>query len=104
MALSSGVDGSSLLLAGLDVSHDSVVLELGGLGALERVGGEGGSDLEGLDLLGEEREEFVVDALLDVDTRSGAAALTVVEEETEGGPSSRLRDRKSGRLSRKRKI
>lgn len=92
VALASGVDGRALLLAALDVRHDSVVLELRSLGALERVRREGGSDLKRLDLLREEREELVVDALLDVDARAGAAALAVVEEESESGPSGGLLD------------
>lgn len=82
---SSGVDSSSLLDSGLDVSHDTVVLELRSLGSLESVGGEGVSDLEGGDLLGQEVEEFVVDTFLDVDSRSGATTLSVVEEESERG-------------------
>lgn len=69
------VNGGSLLLARLDVLRDAVELELRGLGALEGVGGEGVSNLDRLDLFGELGEESVVDALLDVDTRSGAAAL-----------------------------
>ena len=63
VSLSSSVDGSSLGLTGLDVSHDSVVLELRVLRSLEGVGGEGVSDLEGSDLGGELLHEFVVDSL-----------------------------------------
>jgi hypothetical protein len=77
------VDSGSLVLSGLDVGHDAVELELRGLGTLERVGGEGGSELDRLDLLGEEVEELGVDGLLDEDTGSSAARLSVVEEESE---------------------
>lgn len=90
VALSSKVNGGSLLLARLDVGHDSVVLELRGLRSLEGGSVEGVSDLERLHLLGEEGEELVVDAVLDVDAGSGAAALAVVEEESEGGPRNGL--------------
>lgn len=86
MTGTSNVNSSSLGLSRLDVSHDSVVLKLGSLGSLESLSRERVSNLEGVDLLGEEVEEFVVDSLLDVDPRSGTAALSVVEEQSEGGP------------------
>lgn len=55
--------------------------------ALECVGCEGIANdvLRGACL--ESLNEFVVDALLDVDTRAGAAALAMVEENTEIDPA-----------------
>ena len=63
VSLSSGVNCSSLGLTGLDVSHDSVVLELRVLRTLEGVGGERVSNLESSDLGSELLHEFVVDSL-----------------------------------------
>lgn len=71
----------------METYHDSVVLELGSLGALESVGGKGVADDEGRDLGRDEGEELVVDRVLHVDARAGAAALTVIEEESESGPA-----------------
>jgi hypothetical protein len=94
VSLTTGDDGSALLLTALDVVHDSVVLGLRDLRTLV------GSSLEwitayqliplcarlsyspdlklgggSLELLG----ELVVDALLNVDSRTSATCLTVVE-------------------------
>ena len=66
--------------------HDAVELELGNLRALESVGGEGVANNVLLCALLELLDELVVDALLDVDTRSGTAALAVVEEDTKVDP------------------
>lgn len=86
MAVATHVAGSTLLLALGNVVHDTVKLDLGDLGAL--VGGlvERITDLGGSRELLEAGKELVVDALLDVDTRTSAAALTVVEEDTLVGP------------------
>lgn len=85
VADTTGEDVGTLLLAALNVVHDAVVLGLRDLGALEGSGVEGVTDSDllrdGLELL----DELVVDALLDVDTRTSAAGLAVVEEDTLGG-------------------
>ena len=78
VALSANFDGGALLLAGLDVAHDAVVLELADLGSLECFLREGIADLVLLAALLESLQELVVDALLNVDTGTGAAALAVV--------------------------
>jgi hypothetical protein len=71
-------NGRALVLARLDVRRDAVVLELGSSGTEEGVGAEG---VEGLDLRGKLLDELVVDALLNEDAGSGAAALATVERE-----------------------
>jgi hypothetical protein len=73
--------GRALVLARLDVRRDAVVLELGSSGTEEGVGAEGVAGLEGLDLRGKLLDELVVDALLNEDAGSGAAALATVERE-----------------------
>lgn len=82
----SDVYDSITLYARLNSPHDTVKLHLRDLWALEGVLGEWVTN----DVLGstfsEARQEFVVDALLDVDTRTGAAALAVVEEDTKVDP------------------
>ena len=92
MALTTDLDGRTFVLAGLDVTHDAVVLNLADLGALESSLVERITDdilfsacLEGLDKL-------VVDALLYVDARSGAAALAVVEVDAKVDPVDGLLD------------
>ena len=66
--------------------HDAVELELGNLRALEGVRSERvANDVLGRALL-ELLHELVVNALLHVDTRAGAAALAVVEEDTKVDP------------------
>jgi hypothetical protein len=77
----------ALVLAGLDVAHDAVELELGYLGTLKGLLAERVTDLEGLDVGLELLHELVVDGSLDVDAGTGAAALAVVEEEAKGGPA-----------------
>lgn len=78
----SSEDFATLLLAGVDVSHDSVILKLADLWALECVGIPWGADLDGLVLLDELALEFIVDLGVDKDTRAGTAALSVVEVNT----------------------
>ena len=92
MALTTDLDCRTFFLAGLDVTHDAVVLKLADLGALEgslveRIADDilAGALLEGLDKL-------VVDALLHIDARSGAAALAVVEVDAEVDPVDGLLD------------
>lgn len=74
------------LFAAVDVLHDAVELELGDLRTLEGVGGEGVTDLVLGGTLPEAGNELVVDVLLDQQARTGAAALAVVEEDTEVSP------------------
>lgn len=86
VALTTLSDGGTLLLAALDVVHDTLELELRDLGTLEGVDGEGVTELVLGGTLLEASDEFVVDLLVDQDTRTGAAALAVVEEDTKVGP------------------
>lgn len=86
VALTTERNGSTTLLTVLDVLHDAVELELGDLRTLEGVGGEGVTELVLGGTLPEASDELVVDALLDQQPRAGAAALTVVEEDTKVGP------------------
>lgn len=79
-------NGGTLLLAALDVVHDTLELELRDLGTLEGVRGEGVTKLVLGGTLLEASDKLVVDLLVDQDTRTGAAALTVVEEDTEVSP------------------
>ena len=66
--------------------HDPVKLKLGNLRTLEGIGMEGIADIVALCSLLEALEELVVDGFLDIDTGTGAAALAVVEEDTEVDP------------------
>lgn len=86
------LDCSALALAGLNVLHDTIILELRHLGALEGLGVEWVADLVRLSALLESGDELVVDAGLHVDTRSGAAALAVVEVDTKVDPADGLLD------------
>ena len=61
-------------------------MDLRDLGSLEGVGGEWVTNDVLLCSLLELLHKLVVDGLLDVDTRTGAAALAVVEEDTEVDP------------------
>ena len=92
VALTTDLDCRTFVLAGLDVTHDAVILKLADLRALEGLLMERITDnvlastgLESLDKL-------VVDALLHVDARSGAAALAVVEVNAEVDPVDGLLD------------
>jgi hypothetical protein len=78
-ALTTGDHRCALLFTRLHVAHDPVALRLRDLRSLVRVGLEWVSDLERLGLLLEASSEFVVDALLDVDSGSGTTCLSVVE-------------------------
>jgi len=79
-------DLGTLILAGLDVIHNSSELQLGDLRALDGVGFEWIADDVLLGALGESLDELVVDVFLDVDPRASTAALTVVVVDTEVGP------------------
>ena len=86
VALTTSDNGGTLLLTGVDVAHDTVVLELRDLRTLEGLLVEGVANLVLLSSLLEGSEELVVDTLLDVDTGTSAAALTVVVVDTEVDP------------------
>ena len=92
VTLAADLNLGSCFLAGLDVAHDAVVLQLGDLRSLEGVGAEWVTDLvlEGASL--ESLDELVVDARLDVDARASTAALAVVEEDTEVDPGDGVLD------------
>jgi hypothetical protein len=70
---------STVLFTRLDVSHNTLLLDLRDLWALEDVWLEGVADFKGLDVLLEGLGELLVDSGLDKDTRTGTAALAVVE-------------------------
>ena len=86
LALTTHLNLGTSLLSALNVSHDPVKLTLANLRALERVSSERVTH----DVLGRSRlehvDEFVVDAGLDVDARTSAAALAVVVENAEVDP------------------
>lgn len=92
VALTTSLDSSTLLLTGLDVTHDAVILELADLGALEGLVVEGVADLVLLGALLEGRHKLVIDTLLDVYTRTSAAGLAVVKVDTEVDPVNGLVD------------
>ncbi|KAI6769769.1 hypothetical protein HG530_004398 [Fusarium avenaceum] len=84
--LTTGLDGGTLVLTGLDVAHNTVVLELRDLRTLEGLLVEGVTNLVLLSSLLEGLEELVVDTLLDKDTSTSTAALSVVVVDTEVDP------------------
>lgn len=90
VALTTNLNSGTLLLAGLDVVHDAVILDLADLRTLERLGIEGVTNLVGRGALLECLEELVVDVLLDKDTGTGAAALAVVEVDAKVDPRNGL--------------
>jgi hypothetical protein len=92
VALATNSDGGTLLLAVVDVLHDTVELELRDLGTLEGVLGEGVTQLVLSRTLLEAGDELVVDTLLDQQAGTGTAALSVVEEDTEVGPGDSVVD------------
>ena len=111
MSLTTRDDGCSLLLTRLDITHDSVSLELRDLRTLESGRLERIADDEllsgGLECLC----KLVVDSLLDVDSRTSAAGLSVVEAKIsgysrggKGGISRNLQDTLSGVLDRVLKV
>jgi len=79
-------NSGSFLLALLNISHDTVELNLGYLRALEGFLVEWISNLERLNVVCEFLHELVINVLLDVYARTSAAALSMVEEDTEGTP------------------
>ena len=96
MSLASKVNLSALLLARIDITHDTlhfpsvnvmtreqrkanVKLDLGDLGTLVRITSERVSELERLRLNSEALQKLIIDARLDKDTRAGAATLPVVK-------------------------
>lgn len=86
VALTTESNSGTLVLAVLNVLHDTVELELRDLGTLEGVLGEGVTQLVLGGTLLEALNELVVDTLLDQQARTGTAALAVVVEDTKVGP------------------
>jgi len=86
VAFTADGDRGTLLLAMLDVLHDAVKLKLRNLRTLEGVGIEGVAELVLGRTLLEAGNEVVIDTFLNQQAGSGAAALAVVEEDTEVGP------------------
>lgn len=70
----------------LSLPHDTIKLELRDLGTLEGFLGEGVADRILRRTLPESLDELLVDRLLDVDTRTSTAALSMVEVDTEVDP------------------
>ena len=71
----------------VDVPHDPVELQLADLWTLEGVLRKWVANLVGARSLLEGLDELVVDAILDVDTRSSTAALAMVEEDAKVDPA-----------------
>ncbi len=92
MALATSCNGGTALLALLDVAHDALKLKLADLGTLEGVLVEWVTDGVLLGTRLEGGDELVVDAFLNVDTRTGTAALTVVVVDTKVDPRDGLLD------------
>ena len=92
MALTTSDDGGTLLLPLFNVAHDTVILELGDLWALEGVGCEWVADLVCKSASLESLDELVVDTRLNVNTRAGTAALAMVEEDTKVDPRDSVLD------------
>lgn len=67
------------LLALIDASHDAVKLNLRDLRTLERLWVERVTNLVFLRALLEKSQEFIIDGLMNKDTRSGGAALPVIK-------------------------
>lgn len=86
VTLTSSDDGGTRLLTLGDVTHNTVVLELGDLWSLEGVGVEWIADLVLGGTLLESLNKLVVDTGLNVDTGTSTAALAVVEENTKVDP------------------
>jgi hypothetical protein len=72
VTVTAGEDLGTFLLAALDIVHDAVVLGLGDLGALVRVGVEGVADFDLRGDVGELLGELVVDSALDKEAGTGA--------------------------------
>lgn len=92
VAAAARLERGAVLLAVLDVAHDPVVLQLADLRALEGLLVEGVADGVGGCPRLEGREELVVDPLLHIDARAGAAALAVVVVDAEVDPGDGLLD------------
>ena len=86
VAATARLELGAVLLSLLDVPHDPVVLQLADLRALEGLLVERIADSVGGRPLLEGVEELVVDLILHVDTRAGAAALAVVVVDTKVNP------------------
>lgn len=86
VALTTSLNRGTLVLTGLDVSHDTIILQLADLRTLEGIVGKWVADCVLLCALLECLDELVVDALLYENTRPSAAALAVVEVNTEVDP------------------
>jgi hypothetical protein len=87
VSLTTNLDLGTLLLALLNITHDTVILNLGDLWALEGITLEWVANLVLLGAGLESLHKLVVDALLDIDTGACTAALAVVEEDTKVNPS-----------------
>ena len=87
VSLTTNLDLGTLLLALLNITHDTVILKLRDLWALEGIALEWVANLVLLCAGLESLHKLVVNALLDIDTGSCAAALAVVEEDTKVHPS-----------------
>jgi hypothetical protein len=87
VSLTTNLDLGTGLLALLNITHDAVILKLRNLRALESIALEWVANLVLLCASLESLYELIIDAILDIDTGSCAAALTVVKEDTKVNPS-----------------
>jgi len=85
--LATNLELSTGLLSLLNITHDTVILKLRDLWALEGIALEWIANLVLLCTSLESLYELIVDAILDIDTGSCTAALTVVVEDTKVNPS-----------------
>jgi hypothetical protein len=87
VSLTTDLDLGTSLLALFNITHDTVILKLRDLWALKGITLEWVANLVLLCAGLESLHKFVVDAVLDIDTGSSAAALAVVEKDTKVNPS-----------------
>jgi hypothetical protein len=87
VSLTTNLNLGTRLLALLNIAHDTVILKLGDLWALEGITLEWVANLVLLCAGLESLDKLIVDAVLDIYTRTCAAALAVVKEDTEVDPS-----------------
>ena len=92
VAFTTCYNGGTSIFAILDVAHNAIVLELGDLGTLEGLWVEWVTEFVSFSTGLEAFNEFVVDAILNVDSGASAAALSVVEEDSEVDPGDGILD------------
>ena len=86
VTLTTSDNGSTGLLALLNVTHNAVILKLRDLWALEGIGSEWVTDLVGGSTFLESLDELVVNTRLNINTGTSTATLAVVKKDTEVDP------------------